>query len=427
MIIRYISNIFKTTDLNIYKSRMETQTRGKFWRVFLTASSFSGLSYLFMFNNSFLRCITDWFRWCPTSPERLEEAERKIFSYLKTPHTLEFVHIAGDDHGKEYKIRSLRINNCTNEKSTPLVLLHGFASGIGLWILNLVSLSQDRPLYALDILGFGQSSRPSFSVDAEIAEIQMVESIEQWRKQIGLDHFILLGHSLGGFLAASYAIKYPEKVKHLILADPWGFPEPDLSVKKIEIPMWAKLIAFMLRPFNPLAGLRAAGPWGPQLIPKLRPDIIRKFDPLDPDVVSNYIYHCNAQTPSGESAFKAMTAHFGWAKRPMLKRISQLKQDIPITFIYGSRSWIDSSSGLQTSELRKNSYVEIKMIQGAGHHVYADRPDVFNKLVCDICTNHDSNLCKQLSSIIVNQWKLNEADNEYSDEEGCQSSEQQYN
>lgn len=67
---------------------------------------------------------------------------------------------------------------------------------------------------------------------------------------------------MGGFLAAAYAIKYPQKVAHLILADPWGFPESDLSVKKLKIPFWIKVIASVLKPFNPLAGLRAAGPWG---------------------------------------------------------------------------------------------------------------------------------------------------------------------
>lgn len=68
---------------------------------------------------------------------------------------------------------------------------------------------------------------------------------------------------MGGFLAASYAIKFPERVKHLVLADPWGFPVPEMNPKKrIEIPLWAQTLAKLLRPFNPLASLRAAGPLG---------------------------------------------------------------------------------------------------------------------------------------------------------------------
>lgn len=93
------------------------------------------------------------------------------------------------------------------------------------------------------------------------AEQQMVESLEEWRKQVNLDKFILLGHSFGGFLATSYAINYPDRVKHLILADPWGFSD---STKR-EFPLWLKVLRLMLYPFsylNPLATVRAAGPMG---------------------------------------------------------------------------------------------------------------------------------------------------------------------
>lgn len=151
----------------------------------------------------------------------------------------------------------------TESKKTPVVMIHGMGSGVGLWVLNLRSLSTYRPVYAFDALGFGRSSRPSFSKDAMLAELEFIEAIEEWRQQMQLDKFILMGHSLGGFLAASYAHRYPDRVRHLVLVDPWGFMErPPESERRLTVPVWVRVIATMMTPFNPFAALRAAGPWG---------------------------------------------------------------------------------------------------------------------------------------------------------------------
>lgn len=60
-------------------------------------------------------------------------------------------------------------------------------------------------------LGFGRSSRPKFASEAEKVEAQWVESVEQWRREVKIDEFILLGHSLGGYIATAYALKYPDR------------------------------------------------------------------------------------------------------------------------------------------------------------------------------------------------------------------------
>ncbi|XP_039672106.1 (Lyso)-N-acylphosphatidylethanolamine lipase [Perca fluviatilis] len=284
---------------------------------------------------------------------------------------------------------------------TPLVMVHGFGGGVGLWIRNMDTLSRSRPVYAFDLLGFGRSSRPPFPSDAAKAEEQFVDSIEQWRQSVGLENMILLGHSLGGYLATSYAIQYPSRVSHLILVDPWGFPErPETQTqegqtgqgtevgKRPPLPRWVKAIAAVVSLFNPLAVIRAAGPWGPGLVNRFRPDFKRKFEDLfEDDTMTQYIYHCNAQTPSGEVGFRAMSESLGWAKRPMLQRVHQLPPSMPLTMLYGAQSWVGSSSGDKVAQIRDQAHTKVLLIDDASHHVYADQPEEFNRVVENVCNS----------------------------------------
>lgn len=92
---------------------------------------------------------------------------------------------------------------------------------------------------------------------------------------------------------------------------------------------------------------------------------------------------------SGESAFHSMTTSIGFAKHPMIKRIPDLRKDIPITILRGSRSWVQESSMEAIKLSRINSYVNMQVINGAGHHVYADKTETFNKCVLEACAHYD--------------------------------------
>ncbi|KAK8774099.1 hypothetical protein V5799_011366 [Amblyomma americanum] len=87
----------------------------------------------------------------------------------------------------KHQIRTLQLgpgrSAAADEERVPLVLVHGFASGVALWLLNLDHLAQDRTTYCFDLLGFGRSSRPRLSRDPLEAEYQFVQSIEEWRAQ----------------------------------------------------------------------------------------------------------------------------------------------------------------------------------------------------------------------------------------------------
>lgn len=89
-----------------------------------------------------------------------------------------------------------------------------------------------------------------------------------------------------------------------------------------------------------------------------------------------------------------MKSGLGWAKNPMLNRINDFRDDKPLTLLYGSRSWIDKTSWDKVKLSRISSYVNVQVIRGAGHHVYSDKPEIFNRFVndaCFLCDNMDGN------------------------------------
>lgn len=53
--------------------------------------------------------------------------------------------------GNADKIWTISLNE--ESPKTPIVLLHGLGAGVALWCLNLDSLSRERPVYAIDVLG----------------------------------------------------------------------------------------------------------------------------------------------------------------------------------------------------------------------------------------------------------------------------------
>jgi abhydrolase domain-containing protein 4 len=121
----------------------------------------------------------------------------------------------------------------------------------------------------------------------------------------------------------------------------------------------------------------------------MRKDILRKYQHImdDQTIIAQYIQQCNIQNPTGETAFTNLLDRGPWAKYPMGDRLKEnLKNDIPLTFLYGANSWMNNSLGPIIKEERaENCYTHIENIKFAGHHVYSDNAVDFNQFVNDAC------------------------------------------
>ena len=143
-------------------------------------------------------------------------------------------------NGNNRALNEFSVERTGESVDQNLVMLHGYGAGLGFFYKNFEGLSRAKgwKIYALDLLGMGRSSRPPFKIHAKDrqgsiteAENWFVDSLEEWRKERKLERFTLLGHSLGGYMAVAYALKYPGRLNKLILASPVGIPEDPYAVK----------------------------------------------------------------------------------------------------------------------------------------------------------------------------------------------------
>ncbi len=98
-------------------------------------------------------------------------------------------------------------------EAAPFLLLHGAGSSLEQWRENLIELARDRPVYALDLVGFGGSEKIANPVNTTLWMQQVADFWQTFLRR----PMILTGHSLGALVALQTATTYPQRVERLIL------------------------------------------------------------------------------------------------------------------------------------------------------------------------------------------------------------------
>ncbi|KAI1641229.1 putative alpha/beta hydrolase [Biscogniauxia mediterranea] len=326
--------------------------------------------------------------------------------------------------GKNRGLNEFSIERVGEPADDTLVMLHGYGAGLGFYYKNFERLSRlaGWKLYALDWLGMGNSTRPPFKINAKDpdekiteAENWFIDALEEWRKIRKIEKFTLLGHSLGGYLAVSYALKYPGHLNKLILASPVGVPEDPYAVnaempepsdstfqdeftvdqeattedrgnsrlpslrskpagqtgdnapKKRPYPSW--LVWLWDANVSPFSIVRLTGPLGPRFVSGWT---YRRFNHLpdeEKQTLHDYAYSLFRQRGSGEYVLPYLLAPGAHARRPVINRIQGVGRQVitpatetspavketgfPIIFMYGENDWMDVAGGLAAEEKLK--------------------------------------------------------------------------
>jgi pimeloyl-ACP methyl ester carboxylesterase len=153
-----------------------------------------------------------------------------------------------------------RIHYFVGGSGEPLVLVHGLGGRALDFALLMPELAKTHRVFALDLLGYGDSDRPNvdYSVSLETAILR------QFLDSQRLTRFDLAGWSMGGWISLNFTVQSPQRVRRLVLLDSAGMkftPSFDLgllsphtmadmqALEKVMTPHPERVPAFIMRDF----------------------------------------------------------------------------------------------------------------------------------------------------------------------------------
>jgi pimeloyl-ACP methyl ester carboxylesterase len=239
-------------------------------------------------------------------------------------------------------------------QGTPVVFLHGLGASIYAWRKNLAAVeSAGFRVIAFDNRGSGSSDKPPSGYgNADYARLLVA-----FMDSLGIADAVLVGHSMGGAIAAEVALANPTRVRGLVLIDAAGLG--------VRLPKMLRILRSPL--ILPFAGLR--GRWITSLILKSTyadPGRVQRSD------VDQYY----APVAEGE---------FGRALRGVLRefRFDALRGrlqglDIPTLVLWGEEDrWIPPVVGMELAgQLPRSAFVPVP---DAGHSAQEEAPDAVNR------------------------------------------------
>lgn len=314
-------------------------------------------------------------------------------------------------------------------RDVPMLMLHGYGSGSALWTNNLRALTgagrdgaKRRDVYAMDMLGCGLSERPRFKATTrQEVEDLYVRAVDEWLDKRGLEKVVLTGHSFGGYAAAVYALRRPQRVERLLLVSPVGVPEGSLddiakrrreaararreaaaqgaaagtqaeARRPITSSWWWPLAMSLVRILwwlgvTPNGVVRMLGPKGPAVVQGYA---ARRFvdGSVDKGALGRYLYQILAARGSGEYVLNRVLKPGAYAVLPLCHRLPSLDARLPVDCFYGDADWMDHKH-FDDLVPHMPGQTRVHVVSRAGHYLFLDNHVDFNDAMLAVVEGQD--------------------------------------
>jgi pimeloyl-ACP methyl ester carboxylesterase len=252
---------------------------------------------------------------------------------------------------------------CWPGDGAPLVLLHGLLDCAVGW--KHLAEAIDRPCYAVDLPGFGESDRPTRNrISAYTEDVQAALAA------LDVHDFTLIGHSLGGAIAAGLAERLRDDVAALVLMAPAGFGRIRLA-ETIQLPGLRGLVRYGL----PLALQNPVTAFGVYMA------VVGNGHLPDPELVARLRKNAYRWAPGAECANEAITES-GRSPRAFYRR--QLDYHGPVLALWGDRDRLiplAHRDGVMTAFPQ----AQVSVWKEMGHHPQRERPSELARFIEAAC------------------------------------------
>lgn len=253
-----------------------------------------------------------------------------------------------------------------NPDGPPMILLHGSNSSLQTWEPLVARLGREYHIITLDLPGHGLTGA---SPDQDYSANGMIAAVDVVAAKLNLDHFILGGNSMGGWVSWRYALAEPARVDALILLDAAGMP-----LRKGESPPPSN-IGFRLLKY----------PWGRWLTTQITPR--RLVEKSLRGSVSNQAIVDDAMVDRYWELLRFPGNRQATAMRAVTDREPAVADHIgaitaPTLILFGKEDRLVLASAAQTFHDRIDGS-ESKLLDGVGHLPMEEAPDATAAIIGD--------------------------------------------
>ena len=131
---------------------------------------------------------------------------------------------------KDVTVLGFKLHYLEAGRGAPVVLLHGLGGDGSRWKPNIEVLARDFHVFALDEIGFGQSDKPLANYHTGM----LAEFLVDFLKAAHVGRASLVGNSMGASVALYTAVRFPQAVDRIVLADGGGYRAGGAGAARME-------------------------------------------------------------------------------------------------------------------------------------------------------------------------------------------------